>query len=134
LKFIAALLAFAALSSAAEPIQLTVDISDAARKFLRSHMVIPVKPGPLTLMYPQWIPGEHGPTGPIDNLAGLVFEANGRRLAWKRDDVDMFAFHLTIPEGVTHLNARADFLATAQPTGFSAGASTSANLAVVSWN
>ena len=85
-------------------------------------------------MYPEWIPGEHGPTGPIDNLAGLVFETNGLKLPWKRDDVDMFAFHLTVPDGVTQLNARADFLATAQPSGFSAGASTSANLAIVSWN
>ena len=97
-------------------------------------MVIPVKPGPLTLMYPQWIPGEHGPTGPIDDMAGLVFQANGQRVAWKRDSVDMFAFHLTVPEGATELNAKVDFLATAQPTGFSAGASTSPTLALVSWN
>ncbi len=134
LKLIIALLTFAAVSAAAEPIQLSVDISDAARKILHAHLVIPVKPGLLTLMYPEWIPGEHGPTGPIDNLAGLVFEANGQRIRWKRDDVDMFAFHLNIPEGVTSLNVQADFLATAQPSGFSAGASTSANLAVVSWN
>ncbi len=123
-----------AIASAAEPIQLSVDISDAPRKLLHARLVIPVKPGPLTLMYPEWIPGEHGPTGPIDNLAGLVFEGNGQRIRWTRDDVDMFAFHLTIPEGVTQLNAKADFLATAQPTGFSAGASTSANLAILSWN
>lgn len=134
MKFIIPLLALAVISSAAEPIQLSVDISDAPRKILHARMVIPVKPGPLTLMYPEWIPGEHGPTGPIDNLAGVVFEANGERVAWKRDDLDMFAFHLIIPEGVTELIARADFLATAQPSGFSAGASTSANLAVVSWN
>ncbi len=85
-------------------------------------------------MYPEWIPGEHGPTGPIDNLAGIVFEGRGQRIAWKRDDVNMFAFHLTVPEGVSELRANVDFLATAPPSGFSAGASTSANLAIISWN
>jgi len=111
-----------------------VDITDAPRKILHAHLVIAVKPGPLTLMYPEWIPGEHGPTGPIDNLAGLVFLGNGRRIQWKRDDVNMFAFHLNVPEGVTEISANADFLATAQPTGFSAGASTGPNLAIISWN
>ena len=46
--------------------------TDAPRKILHAMLSIPVQPGPLTLVYPQWIPGEHGPTGPIDNLAGLV--------------------------------------------------------------
>ncbi len=91
-------------------------------------------PGPLTLVYPQWIPGEHGPTGPIDNFAGITFTANGQTLPWQRDDVNMFSFHLTIPAGVTTLAAKVDFLATAAPSGFSAGASTNANLCVVSWN
>ncbi len=115
-------------------IQLSLDLSDAPRKFLHAHLRIPVKPGPLTLEYPQWIPGEHSPSGPIDNLAGLVVTANGQTLEWRRDDVNMFAFHLTVPAGVETLDAKADFLATAAPAGFSAGASTSPNLAVVSWN
>ena len=116
------------------PIALTVDLTDAARKILHAELTIPVEPGPLTLVYPQWIPGEHGPTGPVDNLAGLTFTAKGQVLAWQRDDVNMFAFHLTVPAGVSTIDAHADFLATAAPTGFSAGASTSANLAVLSWN
>jgi predicted metalloprotease with PDZ domain len=111
-----------------------VDLTDAPRKILHAHLVIPVQPGPLTLDYPQWIPGEHTPTGPIDNFAGIVFSANHQVLAWRRDDVNMFAFHLTIPEGVRTLDAKVDFLATAAPSGFSAGASTGPNLAVVSWN
>ncbi len=118
----------------AQPIQLTLDLTDAPRKLLRAHLIIPVKPGPLTLVYPQWIPGEHGPTGPVDNLAGIKFSANGRDIPWRRDDVNMFALHLDIPQGVTSIDARADFLATAAPSGFSAGASTGPNLAVVSWN
>lgn len=116
------------------PIAISVDLSDAPRKFLRAHLTIPVQPGPLTLVYPQWIPGEHGPTGPVDNFTGLVFHANGQTLLWQRDSVDMFAFHLNVPAGVHTLDAQADFLATAAPSGFSAGASTSANLAMLSWN
>jgi predicted metalloprotease with PDZ domain len=116
------------------PIHITVDATDAPRKILHAVLTIPVQPGPLTLVYPQWIPGEHGPTGPIDDLAGLVIRANGNELAWRRDDVNMFAFHVTVPEGASSLDVKLDFLATAAATGFSAGASTSANLAVISWN
>ncbi len=101
---------------------------------LHAHLLIPVRPGPLTLDYPQWIPGEHSPTGPIDNFAGLVFSANGKTLSWRRDDVNMFAIHLDIPDGTDTLDAKVDFLATAAPSGFSAGASTGPNLAIVSWN
>lgn len=116
------------------PIALSIDLADAPRKILHARLSIPVQPGPLTLVYPQWIPGEHGPTGPIDNLAGIVFTANGQPLAWRRDDVDMFAFHLDVPSGVNTVEAKTDFLATAPPSGFSAGASTSANLTIISWN
>ncbi len=116
------------------PIALSLDITDAPRKILHAQLSIPVAPGPLTLVYPQWIPGEHGPTGPIDNFAGLTFGANGKALAWQRDDTNMFAFHLNVPAGVDTLEVKADFLATAAPSGFSAGASTSASLCLVSWN
>ena len=116
------------------PIAITADLTDAPRKFLHAQLTIPVEPGPLTLVYPQWIPGEHGPTGPIDNFAGLAFTANGRTISWQRDDVNMYAFRLTVPQGVTTLEAHVDFLATAPASGFSAGASTSANLALLSWN
>jgi predicted metalloprotease with PDZ domain len=70
----------------------------------------------------------------VDNLAGLVIQANGQQIPWQRDDVNMFAFHVTVPEGVSSLDVKLDFLATAAASGFSAGASTSANLAIVSWN
>ena len=116
------------------PIQLFVDETDAPRKILHAQLSIPVSPGPLTLLYPKWIPGEHSPSGPIDNFAGLVITANGQALPWTRDDVNMFAFHLTVPGGATTLDVKCDFLATAAAAGFSAGASTSANLAMLSWN
>ncbi|AXC15317.1 PDZ domain family protein [Acidisarcina polymorpha] len=116
------------------PIQVTVDVTDAPRRILHARLSIPVEPGPLTLLYPKWIPGEHEPSGTVDNLAGLFIAANGQDLAWQRDDVNMFAFHLTVPAGVTTLDVKLDFLATAPATGSSAGASTSANLAIVNWN
>ncbi len=117
-----------------QPIQLAVDVTDAPRKIIHAVETMPVTPGELTLVYPKWIPGEHGPTGPIDDLAGIVITANGQQLSWRRDDVDMFAFHITVPAGTTELKIKMDFLATASPTGFSSGASTSAKLAMVSWN
>ena len=125
--------AIAAAQSA--PITLSVDLTDAPRRILHATETIPVTAaGPMTLVYPKWIPGEHGPTGPIDDLAGLIITANGQRVKWERDKVDMFAFHITVPEGTKQLDIKLDFLATAAPSGFSAGASTSANLALLSWN
>ncbi|MFZ0273193.1 MAG: M61 family peptidase [Acidobacteriaceae bacterium] len=118
----------------ANPIKITVDLTDAPRKILHAHMTIPVSPGPVTLLYARWIPGEHMPDGPIDNLAGLFITANGQPLAWVRDDVNMYTVRVTVPEGVTQLDVKDDFLATAAASGFSAGASTSASLALLSWN
>jgi predicted metalloprotease with PDZ domain len=120
--------------SAPGPIHLTVDATQAPQKILHSHMQIPVEPGPLTLFYPKWIPGEHMPDGPIINVAGLQFSAGGKTIPWRRDLVDMFAIHLTIPQGITSLDADFDFLLSAPAAGFSAGASATAYLTVISWN
>ncbi len=95
---------------------------------------MPVQPGPMTLVYPKWIPGEHAPDGPIDNQAGFLISANGQPVKWERDSLDMYSYHITVPPGVTRLDIKMDFLATAAAQGFSAGASTSASLALLSWN
>ncbi len=116
------------------PISLSVDLTDAPRKILHATERMSVRPGSLTLVYPKWIPGEHGPTGPIDGMAGFFITGNGQPIKWERDPVEMYAYHLTVPAGVTQLVMKLDFLATAAPAGFSAGASTSANLALLSWN
>jgi predicted metalloprotease with PDZ domain len=129
-----AVLITAASAQTSKTIKLDLDLTDAPRKILHAHLAIPVQPGPVTLEYAQWIPGEHSPTGPIDNFAGIVFTANGKTIPWERDDVNMFAFRINVPEGVRLIEASVDFLATAAPSGFSAGASTSPNLAVVAWN
>ena len=107
----------ASISLAAETISLTVDATKTQQKLLRSHEVIPVKPGPFTVYYPKWIPGEHGPNGPISSVTGLKFEAGGKTIPWKRDLLDVFTFHLDIPAGVTHLDASFDFI---EPEGNSA--------------
>jgi hypothetical protein len=86
-------LAFRALAQTSGPIKILLDITDAPRQILHAKFSIPVQPGPLTLVYPRWIPGEHGPTGPVDNLAGITFSASGEAIPWQRDDVNMFAFH-----------------------------------------
>jgi predicted metalloprotease with PDZ domain len=116
------------------PITLAVDLRDAPRKILHATESIPVAAGPLTLAYPKWIPGEHGPTGPIDNQAGLFITANGAPVKWERDPVEMYSFHVTVPAGATSLQVKMDYLATPNGANFTAGGSTSANLAVLSWN
>jgi predicted metalloprotease with PDZ domain len=123
-----------AANAQSAPITLSVDLTDAPRKILHAAEEMPVKPGPLTLVYPKWIPGEHGPTGPIENMAGFFITANGRPVKWERDKVDMFAFHLTVPEGVTKIEMKIDFLASSALSGYSAAGSTSENLAMLSWN
>ena len=116
------------------PISLSVDLTDAPRKLLRATETIPVSPGAMTLVYPEWIPGEHGPTGPIINSTGIIITTpKGERVKWERDSVDMFSYHITVPAGVTSLNVKLDFLGAAGAQ-FSAGGSTSANLALLSWN
>ncbi|HEV2276134.1 MAG TPA: M61 family peptidase [Acidobacteriaceae bacterium] len=116
------------------PILLHVDLRDAPRHLLHVHLVIPVSPGPLTLEYPQWIPGDHRPTGPIDNVAGVFIRANGHDLPWRRDDVDMYGIHVDVPAGVGNLDVSFDFLAVPGQTGSDEDQATSENIAVLEWN
>ncbi|HXP45680.1 MAG TPA: hypothetical protein VN810_00310, partial [Terriglobales bacterium] len=115
-------------------ITLAVDATDAARSLFHARLVIPVTAGPLTLFYPEWIPGEHGPTGPLVNLAGLKMTANGKPLAWRRDDVDMYALHVDVPQGASALEIALDYLGPVKEEGFSAAASSTQQLALISWN
>jgi predicted metalloprotease with PDZ domain len=122
-----ALLPFALLATSAfaqqAPIQITADLSEAPRKIFHAEVDIPVKPGPLTLTTPKWIPGHHMPSGPVADITGVVFTANGQTLPWRRDDVDIYQYHLTIPSGVTTLHAHLDCIA----------ANVTSNIAVLEW-
>jgi predicted metalloprotease with PDZ domain len=93
-----------------------------------------VTAGEVRLVFPKWIPGEHGPTGPIADLTGLKFFANGQRLAWRRNLAEMYEFHITVPQGVNMLEASLDLVMPAPPEGFSSGASATTQLDMLSWN
>jgi predicted metalloprotease with PDZ domain len=98
------------------PIQITADLSDAPRKLYHAEVNLPVTAGPLALTTPKWIPGTHQPFGPVASITGVVFTANGQPLPWRRDDVDLYQFHITIPEGVTTLHAHLDCIVTTNIT------------------
>src|SRR5213079_2170873 len=99
ISILAALLA--APLFAQDTVRLRVDATNAQRRLLHVQMTMPAKPGPLTLLYPEWIPGEHGPTGPIVNLVGLKIQGGGKTIPWKRDGVNMYTFHFDVPAGVS---------------------------------
>ena len=90
--------------------RLEIDATNLSQRIFRVKQTIPAQPGALTLLYPMWIPGGHTPRGAIDKVAGIEFWANGKRLDWKRDPLDVAAFHLTVPEGASEVVAKFDFL------------------------
>ena len=118
------------------PIELSVDATEAPRRLLHARLKFPVSAGPLTLYYPKWIQGEHAPNGPIADLAGLKFRAEGKSLPWRRDDVDLYAFHCVIPSGVETLEVSLDYLGAASGGGGSFGTSVpcmTSQLAMINW-
>ena len=127
LVLILALLVCSGSAASAQAIKLSVDATQAARNILHTKFTIPVRPGPLTLFYPKWIPGEHSPTGPINDLVGLKLSANGKTIAWQRDQVEMFAFHCEVPQGVNELEVSFDDVSQPETTA-------SAKLARIKWN
>ena len=126
----------ASTQPSAPHISLSVDATEAPRKIFHARLTIPAKPGTLTLYYPKWIPGEHGPTGPIEDLAGLTFTANGQTLKWRRDTLDGWTFHVEVPAGVSSIDAALDFISpTNTRWGMYSGAATATDkMTVVSWN
>ena len=99
-----------AASPGTAPIVLHVDASNVAQQLFSIRESIPSAPGKLTLLYPQWVPGNHGPSGPLNQLAGLRLSANGQPLEWQRDSVHMFAFHVDVPAGASTVEAQYQFL------------------------
>ncbi len=114
------------------PLRLDVDARDIERHIQQVKLRIPVTPGPLTLAYPRWIPGHHAPTGPINQIAGLVFRANGQVLRWRRDPVDMYAFQLDVPAGASELEAEFQYFS---PTSKSQGRiATTPDMLAIQWH
>ncbi|MGR6329089.1 M61 family metallopeptidase [Sphingomonas sp. XXL09] len=96
-------------------IKLDVDATDTERGIFRVKETIPVaKSGPVALLYPKWLPGNHAPRGEIEKLAGLVIRANGRILPWTRDPVDVYAFHIDVPAGAKTLDVEFQFISATQ--------------------
>ena len=132
----AALLAMAASAAAQQggkPVKLEVDLREAARRVYHMKMEFAVKAGRFTLVYPKWIPGEHAPNGPIVDVTGVRFFANGKEVAWRRDTVDMYAFSCEVPAGVETLEATLDYLLP-QDSGTAGVASSTAQIAELPWN
>ena len=98
------------------PIDVAVDARNLGQRIFRVRQRIPVQAGPLVLLYPAWLPGNHAPRGPIEKIAGIRFSAGGEALGWRRDPMNVYAFHLDIPQGVTTLQADFDYLTPTDPT------------------
>lgn len=111
-------------------ISLSVDVTNITDRILTVHETIPVTGGEITLLYPQWLPGTHSPSNPVANMAGLVVQANGRRVPWVRDRADMWVFHIDLPKGATTLELNFQYLAPVRPQ----QGRISNNFANVKWN
>ncbi len=118
--------------------RVDVDAREAPRGIMAAHLVLPVTPGPLTLVYPKWLPGRHSPAGPVTSLGGIKFMADGHVLPWRRDPVDLYAFHLDIPAGAAQLDADLEILTAPAPDGVVQGLETprtaTDSLLILEWN
>ncbi len=117
---------------------IRVDATEAPRGIMTSHVELPVSAGPITLVYPKWLPGRHSPAGPLTSVAGPRFAVNGKPLAWHRDPVDPYSFHLEIPAGVARLDADLEILTAPAPDGVVQGLETprsaTESLLILEWN
>ena len=120
--------------AAAQSIELHVDAREAPRMLLHAQMKIPASPGNLTLVYPKWLPGEHAPNGPVTDLVGIRFSVGGKPVPWRRDPVDMYAFHVEVPPGAASVEASLDFLTPRALRGFTSTDSASPHLALLTWS
>jgi predicted metalloprotease with PDZ domain len=139
---IASLLLLGAIRSATAAATATatieVDAREAPRGIMTAHLRLPVSAGPLTLVYPKWLPGRHSPAGPLTSLGGPRFTAGRRVLPWRRDAIDMTAFHLDVPAGVTTLDVDLEILTAPAPDGVVQGLETprtaTESLLILEWN
>jgi len=116
-------------------IALRVDITDLTRHIASVHETIPVhQTGDFVLLYPQWVPGDHSPTGPLAALASLVIKAAGQEIPWTRDVVNMNAFHVVVPQGVTSLDVSFQYLSPPSNEGFREREEITPDLADIAWN
>ena len=109
-----------------------VDTTDVERRIVHVHERPSGVTPNLVLLYPKWLPGNHSPTGPIDRLAGLKISANGARVLWRRDPVDVYAFRVQVPAAVKSIDIDFDYLS---PTSAKVGPpEISDNMLILIWN
>ncbi|TLY75140.1 MAG: M61 family metallopeptidase [Gammaproteobacteria bacterium] len=130
---VTALMLTSAVGQAAD-LRVRVDAREVARKRVHTDLTLAVHEGPLTLVFPKWIPGEHGPTGPLESIIGLTIRANGAPLPWRRDPRDMYAISVTVPRGAAHLDIALDTGLPTEGGHFSTGPTSSEALAILPWN
>jgi predicted metalloprotease with PDZ domain len=131
--FVLGISTLASTNLSAQAIRLRVDLTDAPRNLYHAKLTIPTNPGAITLVFPKWIPGNHRPSGPISALTGIHVEAAGQELRWERDPVDMYAFHITVPDSVHAIDVSLDAITSNDSAG-GAGPAASSNLLDLNWN
>ena len=97
----------------AYPGTMTLDIdaiNTAQGIFTTRETLTGVKPGPMVLLFPKWLPGNHSPSGQLDKLAGLHIRAGGKEIAWRRDPVEVYGFHIDVPAGAKKLDIDLQFI------------------------
>ncbi len=114
--------------------RLRIDASNVPQRLIHASLTMPVKEGPLTLLYPEWYPGDHRPTGPIGDLVGLKMSGNGAPIPWHRDLVNMSTFHLDVPAGVTELNVELDFIVAPESVEGDSGVTATTEVMMLSFN
>ncbi|MFZ1143000.1 MAG: M61 family peptidase [Candidatus Sulfotelmatobacter sp.] len=117
----------------AQAIRLHIDLTDAPRNIYHAHLQIPAHAGDMSLVFPEWIPGNHRPSGPIAGLTGIHMDAAGHALAWERDAVDMYEFHVSIPAEVDTLDVSLDAITSHDSAG-GGGPAASSDLLDLNWN
>ncbi|MGA2759155.1 MAG: M61 family peptidase [Candidatus Cybelea sp.] len=117
------------LAGQQDPATLVLDASRAGDGMMEVRERIPASAGSFTVVYPKWIPGEHGPTGPLNDLAALRISAGGEPLDWRRDPNDLYAFHVDVPAGAGAIDA--DFYVLMNAPG---DVMSTHSLAIVNWN
>ncbi len=131
---VVALLTLLSCPAFAADLSVNIDARETARGLLHVTQTIAAKPGTFALSYPKWIPGEHAPTGPNTDVAGLVIKAGSAVLEWTRDPVDMNTVRVKVPVGATSVDVAFDFLLDNGTDGFTSAACSTPNLLLLSWN
>jgi predicted metalloprotease with PDZ domain len=119
--------------SSAQTIKIHVDLTDAPRNIYHAQLSVPVRSGDVSLVFPKWIPGNHRPSGPVGGLTGIRMQAGGHPLVWQRDPIEMYEFHVNVPEGVDRLEISLDAL-TSQDSAGGGGPAASDNILDLNWN